>query len=273
MSMLHFDEKNALHYRYQPPGDQKGCTFVFFNALAGDAASWEAGIVPTLIAQGHGALVFNFRGQTDSPFVSDLILDDRLIVSDATRLLTEIKPLRPIFVGLSIGGLFAAKTYLAGAEAVGLVFVNTLRRQSVRLSWVNDALARSVEIGGLELLKDLFLPLLMNNDWLTANRSNFLTSAAYTPVDRSSGPYKLLNEAGRRSDWNLPYEKLDLPTLVITGLRDHIFYSEKDVTELTARISKARRVNMENAGHMIPGERPEEFTAILTDFAKELNAN
>jgi len=270
MSMLHLDDKNAINYRYQPPGGEKGCTFVFFNALTGDAASWEAVIVPKLIEHGHGALVYNLRGQPGSPFTSDLILDDKLIASDAVRLLTEVKPIQPIFVGLSIGGLFAAMTYLAGAEAIGLVLVNTLRRQSVRLSWINDALVRSVEIGGLELLKDLYLPLLMNNDWLVANRLNFLTSTSYTPLDRASGHYKLLNEAGRLSDWNLPYEKLDLPTLVITGLKDHIFYIEKDVAQLTARLPKARRINMENAGHLIPGERPEAFAALLIDFLKEI---
>ena len=160
MSMLHLDDKNALNYRYQPPPGEKGCTFVFFNALTGDAASWEAVIVPKLVEHGHGALVYNLRGQPGSPFTSDLILDDKLIASDAVRLLTEVKPIQPIFVGLSIGGLFAARTYLAGAEAIGLVLVNTLRRQSVRLSWINDALVRSVEIGGLELLKDFYLPLL-----------------------------------------------------------------------------------------------------------------
>jgi len=189
MSMLHLDDKNAIFSRYQPPTGERGCTFVFFNALTGDAASWETVIVPKLTAHGHGALVYNLRGQQDSPFTPDQILDDKLITSDAVRLLSEVKPLRPIFVGLSIGGLFAARTYLAGAEAIGLVFINTLRRQSVRLAWINDALVRSVEVGGLELLKDLYLPLLMNNDWMAANRSSFLTSKPYSPLDRASGHY------------------------------------------------------------------------------------
>ena len=49
------------------------------------------------------------RGQADSPFSPELTLDMNLIVDDATSLLDNIKPLRPILVGLSIGGLFAAR--------------------------------------------------------------------------------------------------------------------------------------------------------------------
>ena len=73
------------------------------------------------------------RGQADSPFSPELKLDMDLIVEDAFRLLTHVKPPRPILVGLSIGGLFAARTWLKGADAVGLVLINTLRKDGPRL--------------------------------------------------------------------------------------------------------------------------------------------
>jgi len=88
------------------------------------------------------------RGQADSPFSPGLKLDMNLIVEDASRLLTELNPLRPILVGLSIGGLFAATTWLTGADAMGLVLINTLRKDGPRLRWIGDALVRAVELGG-----------------------------------------------------------------------------------------------------------------------------
>ncbi|MGD9172595.1 MAG: hypothetical protein PVF29_00445 [Desulfobacterales bacterium] len=81
--------------------------------------------------------------------------------ADAGKLLTAVSPVRPIFVGLSIGGLFASRVWLAGSEAIGLVLINTLRREGPRLKWIGDALVRAVEVGGLPLFRDLFLPLLI----------------------------------------------------------------------------------------------------------------
>ena len=105
-------------------------------------------IGPQARSAGHGTLAYNMRGQADSPFSPGLKLDMNLIVEDASRLLTELNPLRPILVGLSIGGLFAATTWLTGADAMGLVLINTLRKDGPRLRWIGDALVRAVELGG-----------------------------------------------------------------------------------------------------------------------------
>jgi len=271
MGNLYLGKQDALYYEYAAPQADDGHTFVFFNALTGDTSTWETVIGPRLRAAGHGTLVYNMRGQTDSPFSPDLELNSDLIVEDAVRLLNEVRPLRSILVGLSIGGLFAARAWLKAANAIGLVLINTLRRDGPRLQWIGDALVRAVEVGGLELFKDLFLPLLVNEKWLADSRINFLKpDPAYKPIDPESGAYKLLAEAGRTADWDLPYEKLDLPTRVITGLQDHVFLDRDDVERLFSRLPRAQRIDMCDAGHLIPAERPEALADALLTFAKEL---
>jgi pimeloyl-ACP methyl ester carboxylesterase len=271
LAKIELGPQDCLYYEYNAPKEADGCTFVFFNALTGDTSTWESVIGPKLRAAGHGTLAYNFRGQTDSAFSARLKLEADLIVDDANRLLAEVKPVKPVLVGLSIGGLFAARVWLNGAKANGLVFINTLRRDGHRLKWIGDALVRAVEVGGLDLFRDLFLPLLVNEDWLGLNRSNFLKSdCAYPPLEKESGTYKLLAEAGRTADWDLPYERLDLPTLIITGLQDHVFLELADVENLFARLPQARRVDLSDAGHLIPAERPEDLAEILLDFAKEV---
>ena len=47
-----------------------------------------------------------------------------------------------------------------------------LRRDGPRLKWIGDALVRAVEVGGLDLFRDLFLPLLVNEKWLDDNAFN-----------------------------------------------------------------------------------------------------
>jgi pimeloyl-ACP methyl ester carboxylesterase len=130
---------------------------------------------------------------------------------------------------------------------------------------------RAVKVGGLTLFRDLFLPLLMNENWLQENRSNFLVSnSQYASLEPASGHFKLLSEAGRKSDWDLPYEQLELPTLVITGLQDHIFLEKDVIAELFSSLPNGRRVDMPDAGHLIPAEQPEKLAELLVSFAKEV---
>ncbi len=270
MAVLQLSPQDALFYEHHPPGRHEAATLVFFNALTGDTGAWEAHIAPWLREQGFGTLLYNLRGQTSSPFAPGTVLSSQLVVDDALYLLGEVRPTKPVLVGLSIGGLFAARAWLQGAEAAGLVLVNTLRRDGPRLRWIGDALVRTVEVGGLELFRDLFLELLCNEKWQAENRDNFLGPADYRPLDPQSGHYKLLAEAGRSADWDLPLEEITLPTLIITGLQDRIFLELPEVERQAARLPRARRLDMPEAGHLIPAERPQELARALAEFAGEL---
>ncbi|MFH1242218.1 MAG: alpha/beta hydrolase [Pseudomonadota bacterium] len=269
MPTIHLGPQDALYYEYAAPTYSEGCTYVFFNPLTGDTSMWQAVIAPRLRQSGHGTLLYNYRGQMNSPFAPGTKLDDKLIVADVLRLLDEIKPARPVLTGLSIGGLFAACSWLSGAKAMGLILINVLRRDGPRLKWISDALIRCVEIGGMDLFRDVFTPLLFGEDWLNANRPNFFKSGPYNPIDKQSGHYNLIFHS-KEADWDLPYEHLTLPTLVITGLQDRIFYDQKVLGDLFTRLPQARRIDFPDAGHLIPAERPEALAEALLDFSREL---
>jgi 3-oxoadipate enol-lactonase len=272
MAQFQIDEHNSLFYIHHAPTDNDGVTWVFFNALTGDTQMWEAEVAPRLRAKGHGTLSFNFRGQADSAFSPELALNSELIVGDARKLMAELQPQRPILCGLSIGGLFALQSWLAGLgdmKASGLVLINTLRRDGARLRWINDALVRCAEVGGLQLFRDLFVPLLFNEEWQEENRGKFLLQQNYVPLGEGDGHYNLLKNGGS-ADWNQPYEKLTLPVLVVTGLQDHVFLDRDDVELLYHRLPDARHIEMADAGHMIPAERPVELVDDLLAFAREV---
>jgi len=257
---------NTLAYQHRPPRDPAGITFVYFNALTGDKSVWESGIDPDLEASGHGMLAFNYRGQAGSEFTSDSF-DESSIVEDAAALIEHIGPEAPVFVGLSIGGLFAAKVHLNRSPGTGLVFINTLRRDGPRLQWINDALVRAAEVGGLALLRDLYAPLLFNEDWQRENRANFLKDEGYIPLGKRDGDYLLL-KSGSTADWNLPLEDIRVPVLNITGLQDHVFFNANDVDTLLGRLPDAERLDMPDAGHLIPAEKPTELAGVLEAFAR-----
>ena len=268
MSLHTLSEGGRIFYLFHNSSVSELPTLIFFNPLTGDTGNWEAVIAPRLRKKGFGTLSFDYRGQTNSPFSLNMPLNSTVIVNDSVDLLKFICPRRPVFVGLSIGGLYAAQSWLEGSTAEKLVLINTLRRNGPRLKWIGDALVRAAELGGLQLFRDLYLPLLMNEDWLATNRKEFLKSSdGYVALSPESGHYRLLAEAGPTADWDFPYEALDLPTLIITGLQDHVFLEHKSVDEIFTRLPQGKRLDMPDAGHLIAGERPEALADCIAEFA------
>jgi len=269
MTTLAIAEGEALPYAYEAPA-AGGVTFVFVNALTGDLSAWEQPeIGPALRAAGHGTLAWNFRGQAGSRFGPETPLAPAAVVEDLRRLLEAVAPPRPILVGLSIGGLFAAQALLAGAKAEALVLINTLRRPGLRLDWINRATATLARQGGTRLVMEANLPMLVAPETLAAMRARVFTEEPYQPLGEAEGLYRLL-VGSIDADWDLPWEKLRLPVLVMTGRHDRVFRVDEDVAALTARLPRARSLTFEDAGHLIPMERPAPFAASLLAFAAEL---
>lgn len=267
---LPLTKTDALFYLHHPPARDGAPTFVFVNALTGSTDAWEAAVAPSLRAQGFGTLSWNFRGQTDSPFDPALALTDKVIVADLERLLAEVAPARPILVGLSIGGLYAARAVLNGARAEGLVLLNTLREIGPRIDWVNHAMARIVEHGGVPLFLDALFPLLVNQDFAAQARPNFLRGD-YAPLPPEHGHMNLMRHAAA-TDWALDYSALTLPVLVVTGLQDRVFLDREVVDRLHATLPDARREDWPEAGHLLPQEAPDRLANSLARFGQELGA-
>lgn len=266
---LELSPGNGLFYEHTEPGRDDGATFVFFNALSGSTQMWTDTVGNALTAAGHGLLLYNLRGQEGSPFTGFDALAEPAIVADAVALMQAVKPSNPVYVGLSIGGLFAIKAHLGGAPAKGIATINTMRKPGVRLDWINTAVTRAAETGGSALLMDLFAPMLFAERWMADNRATALDPQNYVPADRDSGGYGLLAQGGS-ADWNVAWSRVDVPVSVITGLKDRVFYVEEDVADIVAQIPDAVRVDVPDAGHMVPLERADAVSDALIALAGRL---
>lgn len=269
MAVFNIGDRDTLYYEHQAPSHADGVTFVFFNALTGDTDAWEAEIGPALRDAGHGTLRWNFRGQKNSPFSSPDAITADGIVADSIKLIEAVAPRHPVYVGLSIGGLFAAQVHFGGAPCDGLLFINTLRKAGPRLDWTNRAAHRAALVGGGRLIQDLMLQHLTGPAWQKANSANFLKDDPYEPLDPDCGAARLLG-AGIGADWNIAYEKLTMPVTVLSGLQDHVFYEAADVAELTARLPNAETIDISDIGHLVTMERPAAITRACLALADRL---
>lgn len=241
-----------LGYRHEP--GERDLTFVFVNALTGTGTMWEAAVAPALRTRGYGTLTFDLPGQSTSPLPADGGLDAGDLTAATTALMRALAPSQPVLVGLSIGGLFALQAHLAGTPAAGFVLINTLRKATARLDWLNHAVVRLAELGGGRLLKDAYGPLLFGLDHIAATRHEALSPEPYEPADAAT--LQLL-KAGCSADWNVAYESVRAPVVVLTGLQDRVFYDAAVVAELAARLPAAVRQDEPDAAHLLPAEKPD----------------
>jgi pimeloyl-ACP methyl ester carboxylesterase len=268
MASLRLDKSNSLFYRHFLPTRTEAATFVFVNALTGSTDHWETVVAPALRSGGFGTLSYNFRGQENSSFAQGVELTNDLIVSDLIALIDKIRPSRPILTGLSIGGLYAAQARARGAPAAGLVLLNTLREINQRIAWINDALPHYVATGGTALFLGLMMPLLTNPEFAASVRNTFL-KGSYTPLDPAHGHANLMRNSVD-TDWDFDWASLDLPVLSITGLHDRVFRDPDVIDRLFALLPEARREDWDNAGHLLPLERPERLARSLVRFGREI---
>lgn len=259
---------DSIHYVHQPPQARRGWTFVFFNDLFNDSQIWEAAVAPALRRAGHGTLIWNYRGQPGSRCAPTTSLQPDAIAGDAVRLIGTLSPVRPVLVGLAVGGIIAGLAVMAGADAKALVLINALRRHGARQRWISDAIVRCIKLGGTRMVLDLYAPLLYNEDWLEAHRQQSPKLPLYRAFDDSDASVRLFAEAGT-ADWDLPYDKLRLPTVVVTGLQDRLFVDPGDVERIAARLPDTRRYDFHNAGHFAPVERPQLLTTALIDLVEK----
>lgn len=265
MAYLQLDEETALHYCYHPPQESRH-TFVFVNSMSASSNSWEATIAPMLTGRGFGTLSFDYRGQGITRFGARATLTPTEIVSDVGRIVEGVNPLRPVLVGLSIGGVFAMQAILQGTPAKGLVLINTLRKASPMVDWIIELEGRLLELGGMALLMDVLKPMLASPQELERRRKDHLLPGAYTPWP-AEHPRHRLGAGVAEVDFDIPYEQLQLPTLVLSGAHDRLFRITADVDELTARLPSSSAVIFPDSGHALHDEHPERFVETLVEFA------
>ena len=264
-------EVNGTPLAYAHVAGERDLTFVFVNALTGSAAMWEAGIAPSLRERGYGTLAFDLPGQGASPLPADGDVTAAALTAATAGLVQALAPTEPVFVGLSIGGLFALQAHLAGTPASGFVLVNTLREPGPRLAWINAAVAWLASLGGGRLVRDAYAPLLFAPAWLAANRGDALAPEPYAGLGPDAAERRLL-EAGCGAEWDVAYEDVRAPVVVLSGLQDRVFFDAADVAALTARFPDAVRQDEPDGGHLLPVEKPEAVVRACLAVAGRIGA-
>jgi pimeloyl-ACP methyl ester carboxylesterase len=223
------------------------------------------GPAPGMLAQHFQVVVFDHRGfgESDSPpgpYTTAQLARDALAVLDAA----EIESAH--VTGISLGGMVAQELVLAAPERVHkLVLCSTtgggptavpMPQQTVEL------MGRASHLDPEEALQR-FVTNALSPDAPAELVEEIVAYRAANPPD-PPGWYAQAG-AGAEHDAMSRLGEIRVPTLVVHGTADNVV-DVGNARLLADAIGGARLELFEGVGHLLPWERPQEFTALVEEF-------
>ena len=241
------------------PDLERGELLLFVHAAGSNGNTWHHQL--TALAEQHSPLAFDFPGHGRSGGTESLKRID--VYRDFLLAFMEALPVRPcILVGRSMGGAVAMEVALAQPERVrALVLVATAARfelsDETLATWHNVMLGRAQQPFTTEAFSPRTDFAVMREAWMeqvkTDPRVRYFDLVACNQFDITAR----LGEVA-------------VPTLIIAGA-DDTFTPPRPSEVLHTGIKGSKLVVIEDAGHTVPNEKPEELNAALRDFLGSLS--
>jgi pimeloyl-ACP methyl ester carboxylesterase len=249
-----------------------GRPVLFAHGFGQTRGAW-GGSAARLAALGYRSLTVDGRGHGDSdwnppgqPYDMQQFIDDLDALAAA-----QSRP--PVLVGASMGGLLGLMVQAARPRFAALVLVDITPR------WESDGVERILSFMGA------------HPDGFAGFEEAAAAIAAYLPhrrrgkspeqlrallVPRPDGRLRwhwdprMLDEVARdahrhQDDLVAAARRIDVPTLLVSGGRSDLV-SERTVQEFRALVPHASHVCIDDATHMVVGDRNDLFTDAIVDF-------
>jgi len=256
----------ALNYRIDGPAGAPW--LVFSNSLATDLSMWdgEAAHYATRFrvlrydTRGHGE-----SGGTPSPYSLDTL------VADAAGLMDQAGVARPIFVGLSLGGMTALGLALSRPEKLRAIAVCAARADvpdGFQKMWDERiGIARSKGMGALV---DATVQRWFTAE-LLAQKPAFLGNVERMIKGTSVEGYAGCANAILGLDYFRQLGRIKLPSIFIAGAND-VAAPSAHMKSMSEQVKGAGFVELNPSGHLVNLQQPQRFRQALDQFIQSVPA-
>ncbi|WP_454856274.1 alpha/beta fold hydrolase [Promicromonospora soli] len=241
-----------------------GPAVLLLHAGVADSRMWEPQRAP--LAQGHRVITCDMRGYGDTPLTSEQFDN----ASDVRALLDSLGERRLAVVGASSGGNVALQVASAWPELVShLVLLNSAfalpaTRSLQRFARREDALLEAGDIAGAA---ELNVATWLGPDADDDARELVRTMQRHAFQVQLGAGEDVHQQAGPPID----LAAITARTLIVSGGQD-LDHFRAVANHLAGRIPGAKHTQLGWAGHLPNLERPDELTALITDFLAEHSA-
>ena len=249
-------DRDGVPIYYEVHGAESAPPILLSHGYGATCRMWDGQIGP--FADRYRLIVWDMRGHGRSGDPADPALySHALTVGDMAALLDACNVERAIVGGLSLGGVMSLAFHLSHPERVAaLMLFDTgpgFRNPEARRQWNERALARAGDLDakGLAALRG------GDETRLGRHRSaQGLAGAARGMLTMPDGA--LIG--------SLP--NIAVPALVLVGADDRHFLAAADY--MAAKIPRAQKVVIPEAGHAANLDQPDLFNRAVTDFLSGL---
>jgi non-heme chloroperoxidase len=277
---VRFELDNGVSIAADTYGDPENQLVLFLHGGGQTRHAW-GGAAQALSELGFYAICTDHRGHGDSSWSNEGGYTLDVFATDLLALLKHFEQ-KPIIVGASLGGISSLRAEALSDHSVAkaLVLVDTTPRMEAAgvtriLKWMLDGIDG---FGSLEEAADAIAAYLPHRE-----RRTDLTGLAKNLRLGDDGRYRWHWDPAMIRSWD-PEEwsdakaaqdeiqarldaakELDLPVLLIRGRLSDVV-SEANAQELLSVVPHAEYVDLEDAAHMVAGDRNDTFTASVAEF-------
>lgn len=241
------------------PLDPKQPTLVFIHGSGGDHSLWRGQIEALLPAANTLALDLPGHGQSPGPGRTNV----PAYATAVAEWLEHLKPPRPIPCGLSIGGAIVLQLLL---DRPALTAAGVLMGTGARLRVLPEIL-ETIETDYAGFVAHLGRFGASEKTAPERIRPVQNATAACLP-EVTAGDFRACDGF----DVMARLTEIDKPVLVISGSDDRLTPPKYSVY-LENHIRGARRVEIQDAGHLVPVEKPAQVNQALQAFVASLPAH
>lgn len=250
---------NQIFYEEKGQGNE---AILFIHGLASKSSDWEKQV--NFFSKNFRVITVDLRGHGKSKKTPPFTISS--FAADLIALIKHLKIAHPHLVGVSLGGMIACQIAVDEPDLPkSLTIVNSLPElvlTKFRHKWKFYSRIFLVKIFGMKITGKILAKNLFPNKDQQKLRDEFAQDFAKN--DKTSYLSTFLSALG----WSV-VDKLHLikcKTLFLTADNDYTPLSAK---EFFAKKIGAKLVEIKNAGHALPAEKPDEFNAALTNFLSE----
>ena len=218
-------------------------------------------------------IVPDLRGHGESAVTSDAASMEAM-AKDVAALLDRLNISAATIGGLSMGGYVALAFYrLFPARVESLVLAATRAQADTEEAKKNRAVqAEKARTEGMEGIADTMLPKLLTPETVAKRPEVVKHVRGMMASTNPEGAAAALQGMAMRQDQTSLLPQITAPTLILVG-REDVITPVADAESMHREISGSQLRVIENAGHVVNLERPEEFNLALSEFLKTRGPN
>ena len=248
-------------------GDKSNQPIIFVHGFPYDHTMWDRQI--DHLKDDYYCVTYDIKGLGSSA-IGDGQYTMESYVDDLLEIISELKLIKPVLCGLSMGGYMAFRAIERSQDTFGSLILCDTKAESDsdegKLIRANKI--KQINEKGIDAFVDSFVPTCFAKASIENQNDLFQSILSKCKTNDPIGVKGALIAMLSRTDTTNYLSKINIPTLIIVGENDALT-PPAVMKSLNESIPNSKFVVINDSGHMTPIEKPVAVNEAFDSFLKE----